>query len=61
MVISKAFLLAVIQEMPDKFSIDELLDKLLLLQKLEIAIEQSKRNEGMSLEEARKHHEKWLK
>ena len=54
MVISKELLLKSIQEMPDKFSIDELLDKLFLLQKLEIALEQSEKEEGMSIEESKK-------
>lgn len=50
-----------VQEMPEKFSIDELLDKLLLLQKLEEGLEQLKNGNVMTLEEAKKRHEKWLK
>lgn len=61
MVISKELVLKSIQEMPDKFSIDELLDKLLLLQKLEEGLEQLKNGNSMTLDEAKKRHEKWLR
>ena len=61
MIISKELLLKSIHEMPEKFSIDELLDKLFLLQKLEVALEQSEKEEGLSLEESKKRLEKWLK
>ena len=61
MELSKELVLKTIQTMPEKFTIDEFLDKLLLSQKLEIALEQSKHGKGMTLDEARKFHEKWLK
>lgn len=61
MVISRDLVLKSVQEMPEKFSIDELLDKLLLLQKLEEGLEQLKNGNVMTLEEAKKRHEKWLR
>jgi hypothetical protein len=36
-----------LKEMPDKFSIDDLMDKLILLQKIEIGLEQSKKRRGL--------------
>ncbi len=50
-----------IDNLPDKFSIDELLDKILFLQKVEMGLEQSKNNEGMSQKEMKKKYSKWLK
>lgn len=50
-----------IDNLPDKFSIDELLDKILFLQKVETGLEQSKNNEGMTQEEMKKKYSKWLK
>ena len=61
MVISKATLLRSIEDMPEKFSIDELLDKLLLLQKIELGLEQSQKNQGISIDESKKQLERWLK
>jgi hypothetical protein len=61
MVISKSVLIKSLADMPDKFSIDELLDKLLLIQKIEIGLEQSDKNQGISLEESKKRLERWLK
>jgi len=47
--------------MPDKFSIDELMDKLILLQKIETGLEQSKRGEIYSTQEAREMLKQWSK
>ena len=49
-----------LQEMPDKFSIDELLDKLFLLHKIEEGLSQIEHGQVISLEEAKKRHAKWL-
>ena len=40
--ITKDQVLNSLKEMPTQFSIDELMDKLILLQKIEIGLEQSK-------------------
>jgi len=39
--------------MPEKFSIDELMDKLILLQKIGKGLEQSKKDEVYTTEEAK--------
>ncbi len=41
-----------LKEMPDQFSIDELMDKLILLQKIEAGLEQSKKGEVYSTRES---------
>ena len=50
-----------IEELPDKFSLDELFDKLLFIHKVETALEQSKNNQVTSHEEVVKKFDKWLK
>jgi len=50
-----------LKEMPDKFSIDDLMDKLILLQKIEIGLEQSKKGQVYTVEEAKEMLKKWSK
>ena len=50
-----------INELPEEFSFDEILDRLLLLDKIEIGLEQSQSGNTMSTEEAKKRLSKWLK
>jgi predicted transcriptional regulator len=50
-----------INELPKEFSFDEILDRLLLLDKIEIGLEQSQSGNTMSTEEAKKQLSKWLK
>lgn len=52
--ITKEKLLETLKSMPDKFSVDELMERVLLLQKIEIGLEQSEKGEGYSSEEAKK-------
>jgi len=47
--------------MPDKFSVDELIDKLILLQKIEKGLEQSEKGEVYSTQEAKEMLNQWLK
>jgi len=61
MILDKEMVLNSIQTMPDKFSIAHLFDRLLLMHKLEEAIEQSKKEQGITFEEAKAKYEKWLK
>ncbi|MBV6442004.1 MAG: hypothetical protein DYG98_02420 [Haliscomenobacteraceae bacterium CHB4] len=61
MSIEKEVIIKSIQEMPDKVSFDQLLDKLKLLFKLEEGLQDIKNGNFVSLEEAKKRHEKWLK
>jgi hypothetical protein len=46
--------------MPDKFSLDDLLDRIVLLQ-IEIGLEQSESGQTKSTKEAKRHLKKWLK
>ncbi len=39
--------------MPDKFSIDDLMDKLILLQKIQVGLEQSEKGQIFTAEEAK--------
>ncbi len=49
-----------IKELPEKFSIDELMEKLLFIYKLETAMEQSKVGQTTSHEEVKEKFKKWL-
>lgn len=53
--------LQTIQEMPEEFSVEEIIDKLILLQNLEISLQQSEKREVYSTEEAKKMLQKWSK
>jgi hypothetical protein len=58
--IKKDALLRTINDLPDQFSFDDLLDRILLLQKIEIGIEQSKEGKTYTTEQAREKLKKWL-
>ena len=51
--ITKSQLIRTIEDMPEKFSIDDFLDKILLLQKIEAGLNQSENGETLSTEEAK--------
>jgi hypothetical protein len=59
--LTKQKIIKSIEDMPDKFSIDEVIERILLLQKIEIGIEQSEKGEIHSTKEARQKLKKWLK
>ncbi|MCG2591096.1 hypothetical protein [Rhodohalobacter sulfatireducens] len=59
--ISKKNVIQGLEKLPDHFSIDDLLDQLLLIEKVELGLQQSKNNETVSTEEAKKKLDKWLK
>lgn len=50
-----------VKNMPEEFSIDDLMDKLLLLNKIEIGLDQSKNGETFTAEEAKKMIKEWSK
>ncbi len=50
-----------ISEFPDSFTLDELVDKLIFMDKVEKGIAQSLNNEVHSNEEAKQRLSKWLK
>lgn len=50
-----------IELLPDEFSIDELVDRLILVEKIERAEKQSNANDTLSEEQLEKEMEKWFK
>lgn len=61
MILDKEIVIKFIQDMPERISFDQLLDKLELLYKLEEGLKDSQSGNFVALEEAKKKHEKWLK
>jgi hypothetical protein len=59
--ITKEKLFKSINDMPDKFSLDDLLDRIVLLQKIKIDIEQSKAGKTKTTAQAKEKLGKWLK
>ena len=59
--ITKEVLLRSIENLPDKFSMDDLLDRIVLLQKIDIGLEQSEAGKVISTKQAKKELKKWLK
>lgn len=59
--IKKEALIKALDEFPEEFSIDELIDKMLFIQKVQNGIIQSKLDQVISQEEARDRMAKWLK
>jgi hypothetical protein len=51
----------VLKDLPGEFSIDELVDKLILVEKIQDAIKQAERGETYSTEEAREMLRQWSK
>jgi hypothetical protein len=52
--LSKEKILQIVQDMPEHFSAEDFFKKVILLQKIEIGLEQSKMNQTVSVEEAKK-------
>jgi len=50
-----------VNELPQEFSFEEVLDRLLLLDKIETGLAQSEAGETLSTEEAKEKLSKWLK
>lgn len=59
--ITRDKLMTSIADLPNEFSLDELLDRILLLQKIEAGLKQSKSGETYTTEEAKKKLGKWFK
>jgi predicted transcriptional regulator len=49
-----------VDELPNEFSVEDLLEKIIFLHKIERGYEQSEKGEVVSTEEARKKLSKWL-
>lgn len=59
--VTKKALLKSVREMPDQVSVEELIDRVLLLSKIERGLEQSVKGEVLSTADARKRLRKWSK
>jgi hypothetical protein len=59
--LNKEQLIQTIKDLPESFSLDDLLDSLLLIQKIETRLEQSATGETLTTEEAKQRLNKWLK
>ncbi|MBF9219912.1 hypothetical protein [Hymenobacter ruricola] len=59
--ISQEQISVVLKDLPSQFSIDELVDKLIFIEKIEDAIRQGERGETYSTEEARELLRQWSK
>ena len=58
--LTKTKVLKAIKQLPDEFSIDEMVDKMILLEKIEIGLAQSERGQVISEEELDKEIAKWF-
>lgn len=58
--LTKTKVLEVIKQLPDEFSIDEMVDKMILLEKIEIGLAQSENGQVISNEELDKEIAKWF-
>ncbi|MCK4664822.1 MAG: hypothetical protein KAT68_18265 [Bacteroidales bacterium] len=58
--ITKDKLIQTIKDLPDEFSFDDILDRILLLKKIEIGLEQSENGKTYTTEQAKEKLKKWL-
>lgn len=59
--LDKKTVLKSIRSMPDKFSLDDVVDRMMLLSAIEEGLADVKAGRTMTLTEAKKHFAKWLK
>ncbi len=59
--LDKKKVLQTINDLPDSFSIDEVIDRIVLLQKVETGLEQGRKGETLTTSEAKTRLKKWLK
>jgi hypothetical protein len=59
--LTKEKLLQTIKDLPEKFSFDDLMDRIILLQKIETGLEQSDSGKTNTTAQAKKKLGKWLK
>jgi hypothetical protein len=59
--LQKSTVIKAITNLPDQFSIDELVEKMILLDKIEKGIKQADSNQVISEEELNREIEKWSK
>ena len=58
--LSKEKVLDAVKNLPERFSLEDLFERIVLLQKIEIGLEQSRNGQVYSTEEAREKLKKWL-
>jgi hypothetical protein len=58
--LSKDKILQAVKELPEQFSIEELFERIILLQKIELGLEQSKAGKVLTTDQARERLKKWL-
>lgn len=58
--LTKEKVIETIKGLPDSFSADDLIERIILLQKIEIGLAQSKSGQVLSTSQARKKLKKWL-
>lgn len=59
--LNKEQLIQTIKDMPESFTLDDLLDSFVLIQKVEIGLEQSASKQTLTTEQAKQKLNKWLK
>jgi hypothetical protein len=58
--LTKKKLISTLQSLPEKFSVEDVIDRIVLLQKVELGLEQSKAGKTKSTREAKAKLKKWL-
>ncbi len=58
--ITKTKVRKTLDELPEQFSVDELMDRLIFIEKVEKGLEDSKKGNTVSFEEARERMKKWF-
>ena len=59
--LTKEEVLKTVNDLPGEFSFEDILDRLMLLNKIDIGLEQSNNDETLSTKEAEESLAKWLK
>jgi hypothetical protein len=58
--LNKSQVIKSLKNLPENFSVDEVIDRIILLQKVEVGLEQSSANKTNTTTEAKKKLKKWL-
>lgn len=58
--LSKDRILQTVKDLPENFSIEELFERIILLQKIEVGLEQSKTDQVLTTSQARERLKRWL-
>ena len=59
--LSKKTVIETVNSLPDSFSLEDVIDRLILIQKVELGLSQSMENQIVSHEEAKEKLNKWFK